>query len=797
MEEHVPVLISSKRLKQDFDQFQKIVINSENFTIGRGLHNSAVIPCLFLSRDHCILKKVKDDWILEDCSSFGIEVNGKKLGKGQRHKLCHQDMIKLESTNEFVYKFILENSETYIPCKRRKLTDENEDIINNMRKKFEESQSYEIQHIEDKIQNAKHMQTTSKILKEQLQLDLSRKEQQLHFEYAAQIEKLKGKKNEVEQQKALLIEERDAQLAAVKVEMEGKIASLMEQIAKHNQNETELIQENNSLKDKLLKEREEFLSELNRESSSKQEIMERLEGKIREQEEVRLKEKKELEESLRRETEQLRLAKEKELKELEAEKKRREMELEEELKNIKNNLAKQIEIHENEKREAEQLLNEQKEHLKKVNYEERVKIHQLIEERGEIEKQLALAHTNAETSIQNLKAHVEKRETELAALAADRIQQQADQSSEVISSLQAQLEKVRGQLQSVESEKNTLLESISHTDSAGEGCSKQATVADVEELMESELTCSICSELFIKATTLNCSHTFCKYCIDKWKKNKRECPICRTSITSECKSIVLDSLIERMSQTSEETKQKREHILKAREELEAEQLQATAGTSRGSSTDDDTDDRSETDHSEGSGAEDDYHEYGFDDYGGYDDYDYPDPDGYDGFDEYDYEYSSVDDSNGYGVRSSSSSDSGSGSDDSGDAARAAARATDASAGAAALRRTAAAGLPRGEELFETSTKATMGSSQAKEEVIVAQNAAGGTNNADLKDIGNHISNNNIILTVVLIILCIFGLAMVYRMYRKCHQRWIQQEINSGVLERLRNRASLRKTEAVV
>lgn len=107
------------------------------------------------------------------------------------------------------------------------------------------------------------------------------------------------------------------------------------------------------------------------------------------------------------------------------------MELEEELKNIKNNLAKQIEIHENEKREAEQLLNQQKEQLKKVNDEERVKINQLvscyfffyslgfsnyflnlkkkyfimlqIEERGEIEKKLALAHTNAETSIQTLK----------------------------------------------------------------------------------------------------------------------------------------------------------------------------------------------------------------------------------------------------------------------------------------------------------------------------------------------------------------------------------------------------------
>lgn len=33
MEDNVPVLISSKRLKQDFDQFQKIVINSENVSI--------------------------------------------------------------------------------------------------------------------------------------------------------------------------------------------------------------------------------------------------------------------------------------------------------------------------------------------------------------------------------------------------------------------------------------------------------------------------------------------------------------------------------------------------------------------------------------------------------------------------------------------------------------------------------------------------------------------------------------------------------------------------------------------
>lgn len=69
--------------------------------------------------------------------------------------------------------------------------------------------------------------------------------------------------------------------------------------------------ENNLLKEKLLKEREEFISELNRESSSKQDMLMKLETKIKEQEEIRYKEKIELEQMLRKETEQLRIAKEK------------------------------------------------------------------------------------------------------------------------------------------------------------------------------------------------------------------------------------------------------------------------------------------------------------------------------------------------------------------------------------------------------------------------------------------------------------------------------------------------------
>lgn len=88
------------------------------------------------------------------------------------------------------------------------------------------------------------------------------------------------------------------------------------------------------------------------------------------------------------------------------------------------------------------------------------------------------------------------------------------------------LVQVKSDLQSVETEKNTLLENIC-MDPAGEGTSKQETLNEFGELMESELQCSICAELFVEATTLNCSHTFCKYCIAMWKKKKKDCPICR------------------------------------------------------------------------------------------------------------------------------------------------------------------------------------------------------------------------------------------------------------------------------
>ncbi|XP_039751526.1 E3 ubiquitin-protein ligase rnf8-A-like [Pararge aegeria] len=125
-------------------------------------------------------------------------------------------------------------------------------------------------------------------------------------------------------------------------------------------------------------------------------------------------------------------------------------------------------------------------------------------------------------------------------------------------------EKVRSQLLSIENDGVKLVQNAT-PDENSETTTRQI-LTEVGEIMETELQCSICAELFVSATTLNCSHTFCKYCIEKWKQKRKQCPICRSIITSECRSLVLDSFIEKMVQNlTEEIKQKRRKMLQSRE----------------------------------------------------------------------------------------------------------------------------------------------------------------------------------------------------------------------------------------
>lgn len=75
---------------------------------------------------------------------------------------------------------------------------------------------------------------------------------------------------------------------------------------------------------------------------------------------------------------------------------------------------------------------------------------------------------------------------------------------------------------------------------------KQEVVTQVTEVLENELQCIICSELFIEAVTLNCTHSFCCYCIKQWCKKKNECPVCRRPIQSQTRCLALDNFINSM-----------------------------------------------------------------------------------------------------------------------------------------------------------------------------------------------------------------------------------------------------------
>ncbi|XP_033917048.1 E3 ubiquitin-protein ligase RNF8 isoform X2 [Melopsittacus undulatus] len=75
---------------------------------------------------------------------------------------------------------------------------------------------------------------------------------------------------------------------------------------------------------------------------------------------------------------------------------------------------------------------------------------------------------------------------------------------------------------------------------------KEEVLNQMNDVLENELQCTICSEHFIEAVTLNCAHSFCSYCISEWTKRKVECPICRQEIKSKTRSLVLDNCIDRM-----------------------------------------------------------------------------------------------------------------------------------------------------------------------------------------------------------------------------------------------------------
>lgn len=90
----------------------------------------------------------------------------------------------------------------------------------------------------------------------------------------------------------------------------------------------------------------------------------------------------------------------------------------------------------------------------------------------------------------------------------------------------------------------------------------------------------------------------------------------------------------------------------------------------------------------------------------------------------------------------------------------------------------------------------MGKQQSKEETVIVQNAAAGNNQATADELRFHMSTSNIILSCILLILLLGLLGFIYRLYKRCHKKWITNEINRTTMRRslFRRRVQLGATE---
>ena len=53
-------------------------------------------------------------------------------------------------------------------------------------------------------------------------------------------------------------------------------------------------------------------------------------------------------------------------------------------------------------------------------------------------------------------------------------------------------------------------------------------------LLEQDLSCPVCLELYRDPVLLTCSHSFCRQCLERsWKSNAKTCPLCKAVFEGE------------------------------------------------------------------------------------------------------------------------------------------------------------------------------------------------------------------------------------------------------------------------
>ncbi|XP_034256912.1 E3 ubiquitin-protein ligase RNF8-like isoform X2 [Thrips palmi] len=396
--------------------------------------------------------------------------------------------------------------------------------------------------------------------KQQFEIRLEEERKALGAKFAEQLaeqRRLAAEKSEVEE--ALRLRIQDLEKVAANREEKEQQQRLVDQEKEEDRLSKEKIEF-----EKRLQELQRALEEKERQEKEKEKAFLERDLLLKAQEEERERERKEREEKMEAEF----LAKKLELENLERQR-------QQELNKHKEEVTKELKD-----REAE-LQRKAEEHQRELEAQKLSEQERLKKEMEVMEIKLRLELESEVSKLQEEKALIE---TQIRG----ELSKKEGENAEILVKLRSELDQVKKDLDSTSSRRTLLEKELEEASRAKEAASKneqqakQDVIENFGELVESELQCSICNELFVMATTLNCNHTFCQECIASWVKKNKTCPICRAPYTQQSRSLVLDNFIDRMVENlSDDLKKRRREIVEERKVLaHVEDLEANPNKKR-------------------------------------------------------------------------------------------------------------------------------------------------------------------------------------------------------------------------
>ncbi|XP_036269466.1 E3 ubiquitin-protein ligase RNF8 isoform X3 [Pipistrellus kuhlii] len=204
---------------------------------------------------------------------------------------------------------------------------------------------------------------------------------------------------------------------------------------------------------------------------------------------------------------------------------------------------------------------------------------QMEQELQDLQSQLCAEQAQQQARVEQLEKTFEEEQQDLQGLEKEQgeenLKQQLAQALQEHQALMEELNRSKKDFEAIIQAKNKELEQTKEEKEKVQA-QKEEVLSHMNDVLENELQCIICSEYFIEAVTLNCAHSFCSYCINEWMKRKVECPICRKDIKSKTPSLVLDNCISKMvDNLSSEVKERRTDLIKRRKDC-------TGGRDKGS-----------------------------------------------------------------------------------------------------------------------------------------------------------------------------------------------------------------------